>query len=243
MRNPKLRDSNKRITSELYPLGEIPKDIIYDIGKWFAYDYYVGNNDISGDRWGDIFSHAIKGEHLGSPIGLADVVKNKMAWSAKTVKSTNPHSTSKIRIISGRCSPDFSYGITDPHEDIQQTGTAVLSIYNERINIARDHYEQLRSIVLVRNFESFEFSMFEQEINRYVTSEYRWVANSKGNLEGFHQSSDIKSFTWQPHGSQFTVHHDVPLSSVKFKVKIPSRLDFQSAINHIGFDAKWIEII
>lgn len=38
----------------------------------------------------------------------------------KTVKSTNPLNSQAVRLISGRCSPDYSYGIEDPHDDIQK---------------------------------------------------------------------------------------------------------------------------
>lgn len=33
--------------------------------------------------------------------------------------------STSVKLISGRCSPDYSYGITDPHKDVQKTGEAV----------------------------------------------------------------------------------------------------------------------
>ncbi|MDR2166251.1 MAG: hypothetical protein LBE35_00195 [Clostridiales bacterium] len=242
MQRPRLRDNRGRGPFELYPLGQIPAENIYEIGKWFVYRYSVGNKDINGSEWGDIFANGINGEHLSSPLGLADVVHENMAWSTKTVKHNNPHSQQKVRVISGRCSPDYSYGITDPHEDIQKTGTAVLSIYNERINIAKDRFEPLRAIILIRNFERFEFVLFEDDVHRYVTSEYRWRKNSNGNLQG-HDSAGRHCFTWQPHGSQFTVLYDVPSSAIKFTVKQPPVLDFDKTLMQIGFDESWIKIL
>ncbi len=38
---------------------------------------------MTGDDWGNIFANAIEGEHLSSPLGIADVVKDKTAWSMK----------------------------------------------------------------------------------------------------------------------------------------------------------------
>ena len=90
----------------------------------------------------------MRGTHLQSPVGIADVTFNKMAWSMKTVKAKNPHrSNASIRLISGRCSPDYSYGINNPHEDIEATGRAVLNIWNERVNIAQDYYRDYREML------------------------------------------------------------------------------------------------
>jgi hypothetical protein len=243
MQRPRLRDNKGKRQFELYPLGQIPSDVICEMGKYFTYQYSVGAKDLTGSIWGDIFAAGINGRHLDSPLGLADVVHENMAWSTKTVKHAKPHKQSKVRIISGRCSPDYSYGITDPHEDIQRTGTAVLSIYNERINIAKDKYEPLRTVILIRNFETFEFSIFEHDIYRYVTTEYEWRANKDGNLEGFDIAINRHCFTWQPHGSQFTVLYDVPASAIKFTVKQPPILDFEKTLEQVGFDESWITIL
>ena len=84
MSRPKLRDGNLKRQYELYPLGEIPNNIICEIAKWLVYNFAIGKNDISGEDWGDIFAKAISGEHLNSPVGLADVVLDGMAWSSKS---------------------------------------------------------------------------------------------------------------------------------------------------------------
>ena len=243
MQRPKLRDNKGKKLFELYPLGQIPNSMIYEIAKWMTYNFAVGKADINGEDWGDIFAKAIGGEHLGKPLGLADVVYEGMAWSVKSVKASTPHSTQKIRVISGRCSPDYSYGITDPPEDVERTGAAVLSIWNERINIAKERYEPLRTNVLVRNFNNMEFLVFEQETVRYNTRDYTWKVNRNGNLEGYEIGTTQHKFTWQPHGSQFTILYDVPLSSQKFKVKRPPVLDFEETMTQIGFDNSWVTIL
>lgn len=122
MKHPRLRDGHRLVTSELYPINEIPDEIIIKIAGYITYLLYVGRKDISGEDWGDAFAKAIDGIHLDSPVGIADVIKGKMAWSMKTVKTSNPLKARKVRLISGRCSPDYSYGITDPHKDIEKTG-------------------------------------------------------------------------------------------------------------------------
>lgn len=151
MIHPRLRDSRRLITTELYPINELPDEIIVKVAGYFAYLLYMGRKDITGEDWGDSFAKAIDGVHLDSPVGIADVVKGKMAWSMKTVKNPTPLTVKKVRLISGRCSPDYSYGITDPHADIEKTGRAVLGIWNERINLALDNYNPVRTMVLVRS--------------------------------------------------------------------------------------------
>lgn len=243
MERPKLRDNKKRGPFELYPLGQIPNEMLYEMGKQFAYKYLVGVRDLTGSDWGDVFAAGIGGVHLDSPLGLADVVYESQCWSVKTVKHAKPHTQGKVRIISGRCSPDYSYGITDPHEDVQKTGTAVLSIYNERINVAKDKYESLRVAVLIRNFDTFEFSIFEHDICRYVTTEYEWRENKENNLEGIDRATGKHCFTWQPHGSQFTVLYDVPASVIRFSVKQPPVLDIERTLEQVGFAPSWVTVL
>jgi len=240
MQSPKLRDKRAKNSIEPYPLGLIPNDLIISVAKHIVYYVALGQKDISGEQWSDIFAKSVNGIHLNSPLGLADIVLNGMAWSAKSVKNDQPHSCETVRVISGRCSPDYSYGITDPHVDVQKTGTAVLGIWNERINIAKDRFEPLRSILLIRNLEKMQFCLYEHELHRYNTAQYRWEQNKNGNLIGVDIDSGKHVFTWQPHGSQFTIKYELPKSVKCFSVKKPEVLDFAKTIEQIGFDQDWV---
>lgn len=237
-----MRDSKKSRETQIRSLGEFPDDIIFEISKWIVYYFAVGKSDITGEDWGDIFSKGIGGNHLASPLGLADVAIENDAWSVKSVKDNSPHKCKRIRIISGRNSPDYSYGIQNPHDDPEKTGRAVLNIWNERVNIATEEYTNLRSATLIRNINSLQFTLFEKEIGRFNTKDYSWTVNKNGNLEGRDNNSKEHVFTWQPHGSQFTVIHKVPESAIKFQIKRPSVLDFNQTIKQIGFDNSWVTI-
>ena len=242
MKHPKLRDIRKLNTEEPYPLNEIPDSVIQRIGAGIVYLIATGRKDISGSDWGEIFAESVGGKHLDSPVGIADVVFGKMAWSLKTVKNNSPQKTQNIRLISGRCSPDYSYGITDPHEDIQMTGRAVLGIWNERINIAYDSYNPVKTAVLLRSSDLQDFCLFEEESHRFPTSDYKWETNDKGSLLGKEIETGKTKFTWQPHGSQFTIHETVPKNSIKFTIKCPSILTKEDILKHVGYDASWINI-
>lgn len=243
MNHPRLRDGHRLVTSELYPINEISDDMIISIASYFAYLLYVGRKDISGNDWGDAFAKAIDGIHLDSPIGIADVVKGKMAWSMKTVKSSNPLTTKKVRLISGRCSPDYSYGITDPHEDIEKTGRAVLGIWNERINLALDNYNPVRTSVLVRSEDCLSYCLFEEDIHRYPSNDYIWEVNNNGNLIGKSIVTGETAFTWQPHGSQFTIHTSIPHNAVRFTIQKPPVISQDAILSAMGFDSSWVKIL
>lgn len=238
---PKLRDG-KKLNADIYPINEIPKEMVVDIGGHIVFQSFTGRKDISGDDWGNIFADVIGGEHLASPVGIADVVMGKMAWSMKTVKAINPHTAKNVRLISGRCSPDYSFGIEDPHKDIQKTGEAVLSIWNARVDIALCNYGRTRVNVLVRSNDLSTFTLFEEYMDQYNLADYEWIENDRNNFEGIHRKTGTKQFVWQPHGSQFTICTEVPQNAIKFKVKHPESLDVKSTLEKIGFDPSWVTI-
>lgn len=242
---PRLRDSKNRKSVEPFPLNEIPNQIIKAIGAHLVYLVSVGRKDISGDDWGDALASAVNGQHLASPLGIADVVLGSMAWSTKTVKQAGSKGLSKdkkIRLISGRCSPDYSYGITDPHQDIQKTGSAVLNIWNERVSIAQDNYSPVRTSILIRSDDLLSYIVFEEENHRFRTSDYEWKVNRNGNLEGYLKGTNQQFFTWQPHGSQFTIHVKIPDSAIHFTIKKPPIISKEEGLKAIGFDDSWVTV-
>lgn len=240
---PKLRDGGRALSHEPYYINDIPEEIIRAIGGYFIYLLHTGRKDITGEDWGDAFADALGGEHLDSPLGIADVVFDRMAFSMKTVKTANPFSIEQVRLISGRCSPDYSYGIEDPHKDIQRTGNAVLSIWNERVNIAHDNYNPVRTSVLIRANDLQSFAIFEEDTNRFNTSEFEWRENRNGNLEGYIAGTEIKKFVWQPHGAQFTIITKVPLFAKKFKIRKPPVMSKESILESLNFNEDWVEIL
>lgn len=241
MPNPRLRDSSRLITHELYPLGMIPDDIITRISQYIVYLLASGKTTMTGDEWGDSFSYAIAGTHLSSPIGIADVVYGSQAWSCKTVKKEHPFRARNIRLISGRNNVNYSYGVTDAFLNIQDTGQKVLEIWNQRVQIANDHYNPVRTIVLVRSDDMTEFCLFEEQCVMYPTNQYCWELNRNGNFIG--KLEERKSFTWQPDGSQFTIHTQVPSNAIKFTVRKPSSILLKDMLELVGFDDSWVNII
>ena len=158
----KLRGSVKRRSSP-YPLGEIPRDVVFAIGRQIIHQLATGHKNITGNDFSRIFAEAIKGDYKNSPLGVIDAVIDKCAWSVKTVQHKNPFDADALRLISGRNSPDYSLGISDPRKDVNLTGQAVLKIWNNRLDEALSGYDDLRLVVLVRNMNTCEFVLFEHE--------------------------------------------------------------------------------
>ncbi len=238
---PKLKGGAKQ-RSEPYPLGEIPRETVLLIGKQIVHRLAIGHADITGDDFGGIFARAIEGEHRSSPLGIADVVWNGCAWSVKTVQHSNPFDATALRLISGRNFPDYSLGISDPRKNITDTGRAVLSIWNSRVNEALDQHDDLRVAVLVRNMGAREFVLFEDEAERYIADNYRWEVNKWGNFEGYDIVTDTRRFTWQPHGSQFTIQRTVPTAATKFRISpnVPI-IAFEHILKLAQYRDDWIE--
>ncbi|MCH8309133.1 MAG: hypothetical protein IIB17_01390, partial [Chloroflexi bacterium] len=181
-------------------MGQLPDAVLHELGKQLVHRIAVGQSDISGDDFGTIFANAVGGIHRNRPLGIADVILNKGAWSVKTIKSQrDPFTQKTVRLISGRNSPDYSLGISDPHENPERTGRAVLEVWNARVDEALSEHNELRIVVLVRNVETRRFLVFEEEAARYTPTDFSWEYNPRGNLEGRNRVDGTHHFTWQPH--------------------------------------------
>ena len=239
----RLRGGRPRLRGP-WPLGSFPRDVITGICKQLVYRMAIGHSDIAGDDFGDIFAKVIGGHHKKSPIGIVDVVRNGNAWSVKTVKCERPFEQKIARLISGRNSPDFSRGIQNPHEDLNATGKAVLDVWNARVNESLSEYDDLRIAVFLRNMSTREFVLFEETAQRYAAGDYVWTKNRGGNLEGRDKATDEHKFTWQFHGSQFTVKRNVPGSAIKFGIKYapPMLLELEQVLKSAHYSDEWIVI-
>lgn len=242
-KKPRLRGASKR-RKEPYPLGEIPDGVVIGIGKQIVHRLAIGHEDITGNDFSGIFAEAIEGNHRNSPLGITDVVSNGCAWSVKTVKANNPFTKKNIRIISGRNSPDYSLGISNPRKDVNATGQAVLSIWNARINEAMENHDQLRVVVFIRNMTTREFALFEQEVGRFIADDYEWKTNARGNFEGYDKTTKNRKFTWQPHGAQFTIHRRVPAATRKFRIvpEVPA-IEAKHILRLARYSDDWIQTI
>jgi len=240
--SPKLRTVHKSISP--FPLNEFPKDFPFLLGKELIYLLASkGKPELEGSEWESIFALCIGADWKPSNVGLDDVVLGNTAWGAKTVKATKPSSQRKVRLISGRNSPNYSFGErSDQKSDPFLIGKLVLEIWNERVSAIREKYKHLRTIVLIKASNLLEVLVFEFDTIRYDYELYNWEWNKGNNLIGTHKKSGEHCFTWQPHGSQFTIIEDVPEKGLVIKIKQPKTLDKDQILTALGYDKSWVTV-
>ena len=198
---------------------------------------------LEGDEWEQIFANCIGAQWKPSNVGLDDVILDNCCWSAKTVKSQshNIGEQSTVRLISGRNSPTYSFGVDRITEaDPNEIGRMVLDIWNERVSGIRQFFKFARTVVLVKGLDYSEYLIFETDTIRYDSELYYFKWNKRGNLEGYSKDQHEHKFTWQPHGSQFTIVEEIPKDRYHLKVRIPEKLDKAQVLQTLGFDRSWI---
>ncbi|MDR2099969.1 MAG: hypothetical protein LBP40_03965 [Campylobacteraceae bacterium] len=103
-----------------------------------------GKPEIEGSDWENIFANCIGAEWKPSNVGLDDVILGNTAWGAKTVKAAKPSMQKKVRLISGRNSPTYSFGEQiNIHKNPELIGKFVLDIWNERVSAVREKFKHV----------------------------------------------------------------------------------------------------
>ncbi len=243
-KSPRLRTVEKY--KPPYPLNKFPKNFAIDLGREVIYLLASRgkNARLEGADWEEIFARLVSANWKPSNVGLDDIVLEQTAWGAKTVKNKRPSSVSKVRLISGRNSPVYSFGDKEISEcDPNELGEKVLAIWNERVASIRKLYKHVRTVVLIKSTDLLELAAFEFNTVIYPADQYWWQWNERNNLEGYTKTEDRHIFTWQPHGSQFTIIEDVPKERLTITIKEPPQLDRKEVLKAINFDKSWVKIL
>lgn len=241
MSEPRLRTVNKAVPP--YPINKFPKEFINIFASNIVYMLATKSSmSLEGDEWEQIFADCIGAKWKPSNVGLDDVVLDNCCWSAKTVKSgSNISNQKQVRLISGRNSPTYSFGVDRITEaDPNSIGKMVLDIWNERVSGIRQYFKFARTVVLVKGPDYDEYLIFETETIRYDPEVYYFKWNDRGNLEGYTKEDNKHKFTWQPHGSQFTIIEDIPEERYHLKIRKPEKLDKSKVLQSLNFDESWV---
>jgi hypothetical protein len=191
-----------------------------------------------------MFARIVGADWKPSNVGLDDIVLGDCAWGAKTVKHSAPFTANRVRLISGRNALVYSYDDTSDLKsaDVQEMGRKILMIYNSRVWAVRKKYRHLRTVVLIKGDDLTETSVFEFETVAFNPDEYTWRWNENKNLEGC-DGAGRHCFTWQPHGSQFTIMETVPEDRLRVRVKKPEPLAREVVLDAVGFNSEWVQIV
>ncbi len=243
MSDPKLRTvANVR---EPYPMGKFPEGFVHNVAGKISSLIAVGRMDIEGKDWEKIFAESIGAKWEPSVVGLDDILMPEIsaAWGAKTVKNSKPFNAKKIRLISGRNSPAYSYSVSDVSSmEPCELGKLILEIWNERVAALYKKYKTLRTVVLLKGPDLNKVSIFETSTVRYNPDEYNWEWNKNNNLVG-RASNEENKFTWQPHGAQFTIHETVPDYALNIEIDPPRKITSAEILEKIDFDETHYRIV
>lgn len=241
MKTPKLRTAEK--IPAPYPLNSFPKKFGIKVGKSIIYLLATKSTPtLEGQEWEQIFAEAVGAEWKPSNVGLDDVVLGNCAWGAKTIKENKPWKKEKVRLICGRNSPAYSYGSEiSTKANPEKVAKEVIEIWNARVDSIRSKYKHARTVVLIKSKDLLELAVFELELIRFDAERYDWAWNKNGNLVGSLHGEKI--FTWQPHGSQFTVIEKVPKEKLCLKLKKPEHPKVDQILDIVGYDDDWIQVI
>ncbi len=244
VKSPRLRTVQKY--KPPYPRNNFPDNFALDLAREVIYLIASRGKQarLEGSDWEEIFARLVGAQWKPSNVGLDDIVLQQTAWGAKTVKAPRPSTVSKIRLISGRNSPVYSFGDSEISKvDPDQLGEKVLAIWNERVTGIRKLYRHVRTVVLIKANSLLELAVFEFGTTIYPADQFSWRWNKNKNLEGFSKTTDQHTFTWQPHGSQFTIIESVPKERLAIKIKEPPQLDRDIILESIRFDESWVQIL
>lgn len=240
-RSPRLRTVDK--VKPPYPLNQFPADFGRKLGKEIVYLLATKSTpSLEGPEWEHIFAACVGAEWKPSNVGLDDVVLGVCAWGAKTVKNPHPHRAENIRLISGRNSPAYSFDQQNLDADAQILGNDVLKIWNARVESIRSKFSHLRTVVLIKSDDLTELAVFETETIFYPPENYIWQRNQRDNLEAYEKETNVHRFTWQPHGSQFTIIEVVPKECLLINIKPPRKLDKDDVLKAVNFEDDWVTV-
>lgn len=241
---PRLRTVNK--AQPPYTINKFPHQFIDRFGEEIAYMQATKETmSLEGNEWEQIFAYCVGASWKPSNVGLDDVVLDNCCWGAKTVYANSKllKDQKKVRLICGRNSPTYSFGedkITSANPN--HIGHLVLDIWNERVSGVRQVFKFVRTVVLVKSKDFTDYLIFETDTLRYDPELYSFEWNKRGNLEGYTKKDHTHRFTWQPHGSQFTIIEDIPTERLHLQVKKPEKVDKDLILKGIHYDKTWVHV-
>jgi len=250
---PKLRQASK--SRQPYRINDFPNGFTESVAKEIFLNratslFSSDKVDVKGDEWEQIFANAIKANRDSAVAeGLDDIQdwKTSTAWGAKTVKWTHKADIvpkikagkAKLRLIIGRNSPVYSFerALDPKRDDPKEVGDLVLEIWNQRVSNVRTKFRTIRTVVLVKCESLKRVIIFEKETELFDLGEYDWAWNVRDNLIGSLQG--VPKFTWQPHGSQFTIMNvEIPKEALIVDIEDPQAFPRDKLLKLSGWDNK-----
>lgn len=219
--------------------SDFSKEFLHTLAQELAIRNALGYHDIDGKEWEKILAECLGVEWKATNMPLIDVSAGSVGWSSKTVRGKN--TVDVVKLISGRNSPEYEFGQTvGPKSNASEVGDLVLTIWNKRVSNAKSRFEHIKSAVLIRNKSLDEFAVFQKDVVQYDTSDYEWRWNGRSNLYGCLDGET--KFTWQPHGSQFSIVESV-VNPTKIHLHSVRKVPKKAILKFIDFTDSSYEIL
>lgn len=194
-------------------------------------------------EWTRIFARCMGGDCLSNE-DKAEVIlpASGTIWSTKILPNFNPFGVHHVVLDQG-CIHTGIHSSGVQAMDTSELGTKVLKIWNSRVAELRTHFPNVCTVVLLKGDSLSRVSVYEEETIQFLPEKYYWQWDEHGNLEGCEKGTNTHRFSWQPHGSQFTVVSDVPDNRLKLRIKRPPVISQSAVLDSIAYDDSWIEIV
>ena len=87
-----------------------------------------------------------------------------------------------------------------------------------------------------------EVAIFEYDTLRFDPAMFFWTWNKNKNLCGYERKTREHRFTWQPHGSQFTIVEDLPPHCLIIKIRQPPVLEKDKVLVDMDVELYFLSI-
>ncbi len=162
---------------------------------------------------------------------------------ARCFRVWHPFETRHVSLTNTlKLSAEFHELLRNGESDSNKFGAMILDAWNKSLSVARG-FDEERFSVLFAGMNSSCAAFFEIPIISYEPSEYDWDWNEDDGLDGYVKGTCCQRFTWQPHGSQFTITTVIPDNRLKLRIRQPPRLDREEVLTQLRFDPSWVEIV
>ena len=177
---------------------------------------------------------------------LFDVVDetNHVGWSVKSININKKtiEDCNKIEVVIMRAdvykkAEQLGFSALDKNSDPQDIGTAVLKLWNNKINedSIKQNVQDRRVFVLIKNNQNKKYLLYQPALKSYSPCEieWRWTDDNKDGLQGMVKSTKQLVYRWYPGGKHLFEDFYFDSEEIQCVAIEPKRLEINLVVNHI----------
>lgn len=181
--------------------------------------YILGEGEINGHHWEDLFSYIKSIPRVKNGMQLYDIVDplKKVGWSAKTkgVRGDKIIPGDVIEVVI-QTSDILTYNRNlSRNSSVEELGQALLKNWNEN-KVARNKtsqkVEDSRICILLKSKNRTQFAYYECELEvyKYDEIEWHWADETKMRLVGTRKADGFIKYGWNPNQGHFYEEIQLP---------------------------------